>query len=55
MARVIRIDRWRLFTAREAIASIAASHAEDCGCDVCRADAGDREALARVLVAMEDL
>jgi hypothetical protein len=48
-------DVARLFTAAEAIASIAMEHRPACGCDVCRAHAGDHEALARVLIALAAL
>lgn len=45
----------RLFTAAEAIATIALSHETGCKCDVCRAHDGDKEALARVLIALAAL
>jgi hypothetical protein len=34
---------------RDAVASVALSHAESCTCEVCRAAHGDEEAFARLL------
>jgi hypothetical protein len=39
----------RPFVLQEALASVALSHADDCGCDTCKAASGDEEALSRVL------
>ena len=38
----------RVFLLHGSIAEIALSHAADCGCDVCRAAAGDQDLLARL-------
>jgi hypothetical protein len=34
----------------EAISSTAASHDDDCACDVCKAAGGDTRALGRVML-----
>lgn len=39
---------------REAIASTAMEHPGGCGCDICRAAAGDGDAFGRVLVQVND-
>lgn len=44
-----------LLRAREAIATVAASHEPDCSCTTCRAAAGDEDALMEVLRAVADV
>lgn len=44
-----------ILTAREAIASVSASHPEVCICVTCRAARGDEDALAEVLTAVADV
>jgi len=39
---------------REAIASVALSHEADCSCTVCRAAAGDSDALVRMLLRQSE-
>lgn len=41
------------FIYREAIASVALSHAQDCGCIVCCAAQGNEEAFIRVVGTLE--
>lgn len=43
----------RLFTLREAVASVALSHKPDCACTTCRAAAGDERALAELFESTE--
>jgi hypothetical protein len=40
---------------REAAASVSLSHAEDCPCLVCRGAQGDEDALAELLLSLEDV
>jgi hypothetical protein len=44
----------RVLVAREAVSSVALSHPDDCDCVACKASAGDSDALARILVMLED-
>ncbi len=44
----------RILEVRGAIASVALSHPGACRCDVCKASRGDNDALARVMVEMEE-
>jgi hypothetical protein len=37
---------------REAIASVALSHDDDCRCDICRASLGDEQAFEQVWARM---
>jgi hypothetical protein len=43
-----------IFALREALASVALSHDQDCGCGTCKAAGGDHEALMRIVIAMDD-
>jgi hypothetical protein len=43
----------QILAIREAIATVALSHADDCTCDVCRAAHGDDKALAKVIDSVE--
>lgn len=43
-----------LLALRDAVASVALSHHETCGCLVCRASAGDAGAFAEILLDAMD-
>jgi hypothetical protein len=44
---------YRYLLLREAIASLAIEHRQGCGCDVCLAAHGDKEAFLRVWLIAE--
>jgi hypothetical protein len=44
---------YRYLLLREAIASVAIEHRQGCGCDVCLAAHGDKEAFLRVWLIAE--
>lgn len=48
-------DVQALIRAREAIATVAATHSVDCSCTTCRAAGGDEDAMIEVLDAVSEL
>jgi hypothetical protein len=45
---------FRMQMVREAVASVAMEHAEDCACTACRAVAGDVDALTEIFAVLGD-